>query len=176
MKDSVSIMIKVIRYFVFVLVFLVISCNEEGQGDRNDSGKDSTYRDSSREENNEEQAVGINKAGKTYNERLAGHSYEKYCVVCHGIEGKGNGFNAEFLDTRPADFTDLEYMNLLSHEYLVQAISEGGQAIYKSPLMPVWGNTLTSDEVQRLATYVSNFGAESQDDNFSSRLYRKIEY
>jgi mono/diheme cytochrome c family protein len=53
-------------------------------------------------------------------------------------------------------------MKLLTHEYLVQAISVGGEAINKSPLMPAWTHTLTPDDIQRLATYVDNFGVEPQ--------------
>ncbi|MEA3478411.1 MAG: cytochrome c, partial [Bacteroidota bacterium] len=135
--------IKIFQYCIFVLTFLVFSCSEKNQNDRNVSG--------------------IKKPGKTYNERLAGQTFQKYCAVCHGTKGKGDGINALNLDPCPPDFTDVEYMNLLTHEYLVQAISEGGQKINKSPLMPAWRHTFTNDEVQRLATYVSNFGSVSQE-------------
>ena len=150
MKNTVNIMIKVIHYNIFVLVFLLLSGCGRNHNDRNVSGKDSTYLESMK--------------GKTYNERLAEHTYEKYCAVCHGIEGRGDGFNSYNLEPRPTDFTNVKYMNALSYEHLVQTISEGGRGINKSPLMPAWGNTLTSDEVQRVATYVGNFSTEPQDD------------
>ena len=153
MKNSVRILIKAINYYIFVLVFLVLSCSEKSQNDGNLTSEDSTYSESV----NGQKII-------PYNERLAELSYEKYCAVCHGIEGKGDGFNAINLEQRPPDFTDAEYMNLLTHEYLVRAISVGGQAINKSPLMPAWKNTLTPDDVERLATYISNFSAETQDD------------
>jgi len=139
MKNSVSILINVSHYYFFVLVFLLLSCSEKNQNDRGLSE--------------------IKTPGKTYNERLAENTYEKYCAVCHGIEGKGDGFNSYNLDPRPTDFTNVRYMNALPYEHLVQVISAGGRGINKSPLMPAWGNTLTSDEVQRLATYVSNFSS-----------------
>lgn len=153
MKNSVRILIKAFNYYIFVLVFLVLSCSDKSQNDGNLTSKDSTYSES----------VNGQKI-KTYNERLAEQSYLQYCTACHGTEGKGDGFNAVNLEQRPPDFTDAEYMNLLIHEYLVQAISVGGQAINKSPLMPAWGHTLTTDDVERLATYISNFSAETQDD------------
>ena len=157
-------MIKVIHYYILVLVFLVLSCCGNNHNDRNVSGKDSTYLESMKGETNDEQPGGIKKPGKTYNERLAEDTYEKYCAVCHGTEGKGDGFNSYNLDPRPTDFTNTRYMNALSYEHLVKAISKGGREINKSPLMPAWGNTLTIDEVQRVATYVGNFSAEPQDD------------
>lgn len=163
MKNSVNIMINVTHYYFFILAFLVLSCSEKNQNDRNISGKDSANIKSLTGENNDDEAGGIKKPGKTYNERLAEHTYEKYCAVCHGIEGKGDGFNSYNLDPHPTDFTNIEYMNVLSYEHLVQAISEGGRGINKSPLMPAWGNTLTSDDVHRLATYVSNFDSILQE-------------
>ncbi len=107
----------------------------------------------------------VEQEDKTYNERLAEQRYLHYCAACHGNGGKGDGFNAVNLEQQPPDFTDAEYMNLLTHEYLVQAISVGGQAINKSPLMPAWKNTLSPDDVERLAIYVNNFRAEPQEDH-----------
>jgi mono/diheme cytochrome c family protein len=140
MKQFVRNMIKVFKYSVFIAAFLVVSCAEV----------------------NDEQTTAVMKTGKTYNERLAKQTYDHYCAACHGIEGKGDGFNAINLEQAPPDFTDAEYMNLLTHEYLVQAISVGGQAINKSPLMPAWKHTLSPDDIQRLARYVNNFAIESQ--------------
>ena len=135
MKSTINTKIKAVHYSIFVLVFLVISCGEKNSG----------------------QTAAVKKPGKSYNERLAEQTYKHYCAACHGAEGKGDGFNASNLEQRPPDFTDLEYMKLLTHEYLVQAISVGGQAINKSPLMPAWRHTLTPDDIQRLATYVNDF-------------------
>ncbi len=153
MKNSFKILIKVFYCYIFVVVFLLLSCDHKDQDGGNVSGEDSTYLESL-----------VGQETKTYNERLAEQSFLHYCAACHGTEGKGDGFNAVNLEKRPPDFTDAEYMNLLTHEYLVQAISVGGQAINKSPLMPAWKNTLTPDDVERLATYISNFHPDERSE------------
>ena len=162
MKNSVKILMKVIYYNIIVLVFLVLSSCGSNNGDI--PGDDPTFTGSLQGEYNDEQAGGAKKPGKTYNERLAKQAYEKYCAVCHGTEGKGDGFNSYNLDPRPTDFTNSRYMNSLSHEHIAKAISKGGGEVSKSPLMPAWGNTLSLDDIQRLATYVGSFGTQPLDD------------
>jgi mono/diheme cytochrome c family protein len=153
MKNSFNISIKVFYGYFLVVVFLLLSCENKDQADGNVPGEDSLYLSSIHGEEMQ-----------TYNERLAEQSYLHYCAVCHGTEGKGDGFNAENLEQKPPDFTDAEYMKLLTHEYLVQAILVGGKVINKSPLMPVWGKTLTEDDIQRLAIYVRSFAGNVEVD------------
>jgi mono/diheme cytochrome c family protein len=137
---------------MILTVFLLYSCDHKDQADGNVPGEDSIYLASLHGEEI-----------RPYNERLAEQSYLHYCVACHGTGGKGDGFNAVNLEQKPPDFTDAGYMKLLTHEYLVQAILVGGKVINKSPLMPVWGKTLSEDDIQRLAIYVRGFAGETQD-------------
>jgi mono/diheme cytochrome c family protein len=90
----------------------------------------------------------------TYEEREGQFLYTKYCNVCHGDAGKGDGFNAYNLNPKPQDFSDARYMNALSDQQIVQAITYGGSAINKSPLMPPWGGRLNKQEIDYLAAYV----------------------
>lgn len=62
----------------------------------------------------------------SYEERQGSALYAKYCAVCHGKEGKGDGFNAFNLDPRPRDFSDSTYMAALSDDQIVQTIGGGG--------------------------------------------------
>ena len=93
----------------------------------------------------------------SYEERQGKHLYEQYCLVCHGQEGKGDGFNAFNLDPRPRDFSDSVYMNALGDKQAIETISGGGRSVNKSPLMPSYGWTLKKEELQYVASYVRTF-------------------
>ncbi len=93
----------------------------------------------------------------SYEERQGAFLYGKYCAVCHGEEGKGDGFNAFNLDPRPRDFSDSTYMKALSDDQIVQTISGGGRSINKSPLMPAYGWTLGKQHIRYVASYVRSF-------------------
>lgn len=90
----------------------------------------------------------------TYGQRKGKLVFEKYCAVCHGSEGKGDGFNAYNLDPRPRDLTDSTYMAALADARLAETIREGGRRFNKSILMPAWGNTLTADQIDDIIAYV----------------------
>ncbi len=63
--------------------------------------------------------------------------YQHYCFVCHGTKGNGKGFNAEYLDPKPADHTNAENMSQRTDEKLFDTIAEGGKAVGKSTFMPL---------------------------------------
>jgi mono/diheme cytochrome c family protein len=73
----------------------------------------------------------------TYEERQGKVLFMKYCSVCHGVEGKGDGFNAFNLDPRPRDLSDKQYMSAFAEERLYQTIDLGGRGMNKSPSMPL---------------------------------------
>lgn len=89
----------------------------------------------------------------SYEQRQGMHLYAKYCAVCHGTRGKGDGFNAFNLDPKPRDFTDARSMNALTDQRLLETISQGGRGVDRSPSMPSWGGRLTNVE----RTYVVAF-------------------
>ncbi len=93
----------------------------------------------------------------SYEERQGASLYATYCAVCHGQEGKGDGFNAYNLDPRPRDFSDSAYMTALSDEQIARTIAGGGRSVNKSPLMPAYGWTLSRNQIQYLEAYVRTF-------------------
>jgi mono/diheme cytochrome c family protein len=93
----------------------------------------------------------------SYEEHQGGVLYDKYCQVCHGKEGKGDGFNAFNLDPRPRDFTDSTYMGALSDEQIIQTITGGGRSVNKSVLMPAYGWTLSRQQIAYVTAYVRQF-------------------
>jgi len=86
--------------------------------------------------------------------------YRRYCAVCHGPGGRGDGPNAAFLeDDRPRDLTDARYLGALSDDHLARVIREGGQALRGSRFMPPWGRTLSPSQMRALVAYIRTLSA-----------------
>jgi mono/diheme cytochrome c family protein len=92
----------------------------------------------------------------SYEEEQGAFLYSRYCAVCHGQEGRGDGFNAFNLDPRPRDLSDSTYMRALSDDQIVQTISGGGRSVNKSPLMPAYGWTLNKRQIRYVASYIQS--------------------
>ena len=90
----------------------------------------------------------------TYEQRQGRILYAKYCAVCHGDHGKGDGFNAFNLDPKPRDFTDARAMAGMDEATLLTTIREGGKGVSKSPLMPAWGGRMSKTEIEYVIAYV----------------------
>lgn len=75
--------------------------------------------------------------------------YQKYCAVCHGLEGYGDGVMTRILELEPMDHTDPVVINKMSNDEIADAIKEGdGQ------YMPGWDGILDDDEIEALVTYI----------------------
>lgn len=90
----------------------------------------------------------------------ANELFGRYCSVCHGTEGKGDGFNAFNLEPKPRDFSDSTFISRLDTALIVETIRGGGKAVGLSGLMPPWGKTLDSTDIELLAQRVIKFGNE----------------
>ena len=81
--------------------------------------------------------------------------FKFYCAQCHGVGGKGDGPNVtEDFKVSPRNFTKAKEMNKLSDADLKNVILDGGPSVDKSPLMPPWGKTLTSEQVDGLVKHL----------------------
>lgn len=80
--------------------------------------------------------------------------YEHYCAQCHGLDGGGNGPNAKYLPVEARKHNDPEGMGKLSDKGLFTAIKNGGVGISKSSAMPVWGKTLSDEEINALVKHM----------------------
>lgn len=81
-------------------------------------------------------------------------SYEKLCISCHGMSGKGDGPAAAKLAVKPRDHTDTNAMSHLTDQAVFDVIKGGGSAVQHSPLMPPFGAVLKDDQVWDLVSYV----------------------
>ena len=74
-------------------------------------------------------------------------SYNQYCAVCHGKDGKGGGPAAEALKKQPSDLTQIARRNNGKFDDLaVQNVINGDNAMpsHGSLDMPVWGELFRS--------------------------------
>ncbi|MFQ5628781.1 MAG: c-type cytochrome, partial [bacterium] len=56
----------------------------------------------------------------TFNERQGKRLYDRYCAVCHGASGEGDGFNSYNLDPRPHSLADSAYITALTDATLAE--------------------------------------------------------
>ncbi len=137
---------------VVVLLSGLTGCSKKQEGVTAKAGASDTLKDSST------QAITANPDSLlTYEQRQGKVLFRKYCAICHGDDGKGDGFNAYNLDPKPRDFTDATLMHSLTDDRIFRVISGGGRSVNKSSLMPSWGGRLQKDEINYLVTYVRSF-------------------
>jgi len=93
----------------------------------------------------------------TYEQREGKYFYDRYCAVCHGDKGAGDGFNAFNLDPKPHSFADSSYFAAISDASLQQVIALGGRGVNKSVLMPAYGATLRQRDISYVVAYLRTF-------------------
>lgn len=83
-------------------------------------------------------------------------NYHLYCVQCHGSQGNGQGINdtAGGLSVSPKNHVLASQMSKLNDDEIRLAITQGGDAVQKSGLMPAWGNTLKEKQIDELVVYL----------------------
>jgi putative heme-binding domain-containing protein len=80
--------------------------------------------------------------------------FQHYCAACHGVSGDGDGYNAEQLDKEPAELSSKKFILKKKDSQIYRVIKFGGQGVKKSHLMPVFGHTLSEEEIWSLVAYV----------------------
>ncbi|NOQ89538.1 MAG: c-type cytochrome [Gammaproteobacteria bacterium] len=75
--------------------------------------------------------------------------YQKYCKVCHGIEGDGDGIMTNLMGIMPMDHTNPNETESLSNKEISNSILDG-----KNRFMPAWKGILSQDDVEALVSYI----------------------
>ena len=96
--------------------------------------------------------------------KAAADDYRRYCVVCHGELGDGNGETAQWIDPKPRDFTlgvfkcrSTPTGTLPTDEDLFDTIARG----LDRSNMPPW-NTFTGQERADLVAWIKHFSPRWQ--------------
>jgi len=82
--------------------------------------------------------------------------FARYCVTCHGDEGKGDGQNASNLNPPPPDMS--VSTNVRDPALLRKVIVEGSAALGRSPQSPPWGRSLSRQQIDYLVAYCQSMG------------------
>lgn len=80
--------------------------------------------------------------------------YRQACAPCHGVEGKGDGYNAANLPVRPTAHADSAYLATRPDDTLFDGIFAGGYILNKSPRMPAFGASLSREQIRGLVRYL----------------------
>ena len=75
--------------------------------------------------------------------------YHKYCQVCHGMDGEGDGIMTKLLGIMPMDHTNPNETNRYNNEELVKTILDG-----EGKFMPAWRGILSRSDVEALVSYI----------------------
>jgi mono/diheme cytochrome c family protein len=78
--------------------------------------------------------------------------FSRYCAICHGEFGAGDGFNSFNLDPKPRDLKDVFQKE--GKELVEKTIREGTAALGRSPQCPPWGLTLSADAIDEVVLFI----------------------
>ena len=76
--------------------------------------------------------------------------FKTNCILCHGVNGDGNGRAARLLNPPHANLTRSDKNDM----YKEMIITMGGAAMGRSPRMPVWGQQLSRQEITDVVAYL----------------------
>jgi len=83
------------------------------------------------------------------NPRPAAQLYRRYCISCHGTDGKSKTSKGRYSHAR--DLTDPEWQSDVSDERIFNSITNGRNVRGN---MPPFGQKLKEDEINSLVTFV----------------------
>jgi len=83
--------------------------------------------------------------------------YGRYCVTCHGKEGKGDGTGGAKLEPKPSNLTDAEWKHGSTDAEIFQVIHDGA----KNTGMRAFASRMTERDLWDLVHYIRTLSAAS---------------
>ena len=94
-------------------------------------------------------------AAADYSKTFEGYKvFNKYCFICHGAEGKGNGPLAGKIGTAPANLADDTRLSKRTDQELIRIIEGSAAHGTVSSDMPQWSRALSYTQIRSLVSYV----------------------
>jgi hypothetical protein len=87
----------------------------------------------------------------------------KYCALCHGERGDGQGVRTASLSKKPRDWTDIDWQLTISDEEIGRVIVQGGSATGRSNDMPSFGYLKDSPELAEYINAVRSYAVSPPD-------------
>ncbi len=84
---------------------------------------------------------------------LGAQVFAKRCVLCHGVDGHGDGIASKGLNPKPRNFHDQAYMKTRTDAQLLEVIHKGKGA------MPRWEGQLSEAEIHAVLAHVRALSA-----------------
>ncbi|MCK5263559.1 MAG: c-type cytochrome [Gammaproteobacteria bacterium] len=89
---------------------------------------------------------------------FSGHQvFNKYCFICHGEQGKGDGPLASKLDLPPSDLTNDNLLSKRTDKELIRIVEGSlphGKMTDNGSTMPRWGIAISHTQVRSLVAYI----------------------
>ncbi len=99
--------------------------------------------------------AGFARGSSDNNVRPASQTYRRYCVSCHGTDGKARTSKGKYSHAR--DLTNAEWQADVSDERIFNSILNGRNTRGN---MPAFANKLNEKEVDSLVTFVRGLKAQ----------------
>lgn len=80
---------------------------------------------------------------------LGASLYRKYCSICHGTNGDGNGALSNLIGIKPIDHTNPIKTDKLDNTSLAKSILDG-----EGKYMPAWRDILSTTDVNGIVSYI----------------------
>jgi len=110
-------------------------------------------------------AIAAEKTAEENKIEAGGHTFVRYCALCHGIDGAGSGPLAESLQKTPPDLTRLAERNggTFPTDKVKEIIEKGGPKSHGMMAMLAWGKVFNEDVgkdshkvIDELAAYIES--------------------
>lgn len=76
--------------------------------------------------------------------------WRQNCAFCHAADGTGDNWIGSFLEPKPRNLTDKNFMQEMTKEILLERIRNG----LKNTSMPAWKNLLSDSEILQIISYI----------------------